>query len=261
MTITQDYQADLDGLTIGKGTDYRVQFNGFAGIGVPTMRISDVGFGVNQPGVNAGRDVLAERPVILPLMVQKTSTTTTRQAWETLKASFDPVTSGESTLQLRLPGTAETVMSLFGRPRGISNDELGPGGLWVSGTGLFTGTDPYWYGAAATISADSSSPIPVANAGTANSRRCTLTVIGSGSGIPVITNSADPDAGTIAFTQATSLTVVLDLFTQRATVSGVARDDLISPASRWFPIIPGTNNLTWATGITSIASSTRGAYP
>lgn len=257
MTITADWQGEIGSLTFGAGTDFRWLADGFAGIGLPEFRVSDLTRGPLVPGVSATFDTLEGRLLTFPLSVSKSTASATQQAWQTLKAAWKP-SSTEQSLDLRMPGMPETVMRCYGRPRGLSGDTILNNGLQISAVASFLATDPHWYGGEVSVSADSSSPIPVVNAGDADTRRCTLTVVASG-GTPVLTNPSDPDTGTITFATTFTGTAVLDLNAQTCTVSGVSREDLIDPSSLWFVIVPGTNSITF-TGVTSVASVTRPAY-
>lgn len=257
MTITADWQGEIGSLTFGNGTDYRWRTEGFTGIGLPEFRTYDLGRGPLVPGVTAAGDTLDGRLMVFSFTVAKSTAALTQQAWQTLKAAWKPSTS-EQTLDLRMPGMPETTMRVYGRSRGLSGDSVLDNGKAITGVASFMCTDPYWYGAEVSVSTDSSSPIPVANAGDANTRRCTLTVVVSAA-TPTITNPSDPDSGTIVFASSFTGTAVLDLNAQTCTVSSVSREDLIDPSSKWFVIAPGTNSIAW-TGATSIASVTRPAY-
>lgn len=253
-SLTADWSGAVNSLTFGSGTDYRWRPDGFSGLATPGYRTTDMARGVQVPGVSASYDVVDGRLLVFPIVIGKSTAAATQQAFQSLKAAFKPSTS-DTTLDLRTPGMPETQMLVYGRPRGIANESWEPHGRTVSCVASFLATDPFFYGAAAAISADSSSPIPIVNAGDANTRRCTLTVVGSG-GTPVITN---PNGGSITFAATLSGTATIDLDAQTCTVSGVSREDLISPSSPWFVIQPGTVNVTF-TGCTSVASSTRPAY-
>lgn len=253
-SLTADWTGAVNGVTFGQGTNYRWRHEGFSGLGVPGFRTNDMARGPQTPGVVSSFDTLEGRLVVFPITIARSTATLTQQAFQTLKAAFKPATS-DTTLDLRTPGMPETQMLAYGRPRGVSGEQWEPHGRTVSCVASFLCTDPYWYGAAVAISADSSSPIPIVNAGDASTRRCALTVVGSG-GTPVITN---PNGGDITFAAALSGTATLDLDAQTCTVSGVSREDLVSPSSPWFVIQAGTVNVTF-TGCTSVASSTRPAY-
>lgn len=253
MTITSDWQAELSGsLLIGTGTDY-VWKGGFAGSGFE-VRSADLSRGVQVPGASTSFDVIEKRLFRIPVQIEKSTQAACQQSLQTLKAGWKP-TSADTYLDVRMPGTPETTMRLYGRPRGVLNEQWDLTGriLWV--VLEFAAVDPFFYGAAAAISADSSSPIPIVNAGDASTRRCTLTVVGSG-GTPVITN---PNVGHITFSGALSGTATIDLDAQTVTVASASREDLVDPSSTWFTIAAGTNNVTF-TGCTSVASSTRPAY-
>lgn len=253
MTITQDWQAELAGsMLVGTGTDY-VWKGGWAGSGFE-VRTSDLSRGVQVPGASTSFDVIEKRIFRIPVQIAKSTDASAQQAFQTLKAGWKPTTA-DTYLDVRMPGTPETTMRLYGRPRNVTNEQYDLTGKIIWATLGFEAVDPFFYGAAAAISADSSSPIPIVNAGDANTRRCTLTVVGSG-GTPVITN---PNGGSITFAATLSGTATIDLDAQTCTVSGVSREDLISPSSPWFVIQPGTVNVTF-TGCTSVASSTRPAY-
>lgn len=270
MTITADNQFEIQcGVTMGAGTSYRVLFDGFQGLGAPAFRVSDMPFGVQRPGYAIGPEQLDSRPFAIPLLVAEGTQTATLTAWMALKASFIPAkdisysltTSGEKTFSFRIPGLPVTTMRAYGRARGIPDEEMGPGGKWITGTGLFLATDPALYDESATaVSADSSSPIPLPNAGNYPTRRCTLTVAGN-DGTPVITNPASLEVGSITFNQvlATGQSYSIDLYTQRVTRGGNDANAEVDPSSRWFELQPGANNVTF-TGCASVAASYRSAW-
>lgn len=269
MAITADNQFDVNGvLTMGAGTNYSVLFDGVKGFGTPSFRSSDLPFGAIRDGVAPGFDTLEARAIALPFMIRgQASASATMQAWTALKAAWQPASNrsgtvtaaGEQYLDARLPGMPVTTMRSYGRCRGIPDDEIGPGQRWITGTGIFLGTDPLLYDASATaVSADSSSPVPLPNAGNQPTRRCTLTVVGSGSA-PVITNPNSLTGGAITFSTALSGTATIDLYAQTVTVSGVDHTSDVDPSSLWFELQPGTNDVTF-TGCTSVAASYRSAW-
>lgn len=253
-SLSTNWTGAVNSLTFGSGTDYRWRADGFSGLALPGFRTNDMPRGVQVAGVVSSFDTFDGRLFVFPITIGKSTASATQQAFQTLKTAFKPSTS-DTTLDLRTPGMAETQLLVYGRPRGVESESWEPHGRTASCVASFLATDPYFYGATAAVSADSSSPIPIVNAGDANTRRCTLTVVGSG-GTPTITN---PNGGSITFASALSGTATLDLDAQTCTVGGVSRDDLIAPSSAWFVIQPGTVNVTFS-GCTSVASSLRPAY-
>lgn len=253
-SLTADWTGAVNGVTFGQGTNYRWRPTGFSGLALPGFRTTDMSRGPQVAGVSSSFDTIDGRLLVFPITIGRATATLTQQNFQTLKAAFKPSTS-DTTLDLRVPGMPETQMLAYGRPRGISDEQWEPHGRTMSCVASFLCTDPFFYGAAAAISADSSSPIPIVNAGDASTRRCTLTVVGSG-GTPVITN---PNVGHITFSGALSGTATIDLDAQTVTVASASREDLVDPSSTWFTIAAGTNNVTF-TGCTSVASSTRPAY-
>ena len=165
-------------------------------------------------------------------------------------------------LDLREPGTPETNMAYFGRPRPLSIDPTLHRFFRKTGTFTFEAFDPFAYGAAAgpTNYLLAGSPHSITNDGDADTRRVTIDINGNG-GTPVITNTSDSN-GDLTFSEvlAGGSTWTVDLYNETVVDgSSVNKIDALSPAAIWFKFRPGANSVTIA-GCASIDVTIRPAW-
>lgn len=248
MTITQTGQAELGSVLMGAGTNYLWR-------DVPRgLSSEDVQGSDHQPvgvdGFTASRDWRPKRTIVVELWLTGDDVNQRVSRLDTLQAAWSP-TSSDTTLTVRLDGWGgDHLGTFYGRPRGVKWDpEMIRFRQRIPVDCTFECTDPNRYGTAVTVSASAS--IVVNNSGNVASPRCTLAVTGNG-GTPIVTNTTDPDVGTVAFRTTTASVVTLNLKTQAVTVSGANRADLVSPACLWFAIAAGNNTIT-ATSCSSVA--------
>lgn len=236
MTITADYQAELRSLTIGAGTAYRI--TRLTGLGTPGRSGARVAR-VDRPGVIIGRQQLEPAVVIFNVTIVSSSISTTGDALYDLAAAFRPDADGdEVALDIRYPGSPETVMRLYGTPEGLSDTwerEVGASKV-LDVVATFTATDPLKYGAQVTSTT---------NGGTAPTDRATITITGTG-GTPSITNTSD-SSGQIVWntTLAAAATRIVNLRDKTVVDgSGVDRRGEVLNTSTWFRFQSGANSLT-----------------
>lgn len=257
MALT-DYQALLNGLTMGRSTNYPGVGGTKGAIGLPRVREHDVEFELRH-GAQAGVDVYGQRIIQIPIQVIADDEDTLATRLNTLQAAWQP-SSTDVELALKFAGTE---LSYFGRPRGLSDDAIGTKGL-IGGhafmVGTFVAADPFAYGAEVTTATDTSSPIVVTNAGNAVSRRCSLIVVGNG-GMPTLTNTDDPHLGDVTFaaTLSGAETCELDLAAQTAFVGGTDIIQRVNIASLWTDLQPGDNTITFS-GCASVTAFHRPAF-
>lgn len=259
MTITSAWQGELAArsFTFGRGTNYP----GIGGIvgayGTPTPDADDLRL-AGRDGMSGGLDRYPKRVLRIPMQVLGDGGAGVDTNLAALKAAWRRSDS-DLALSLRLAGAS--TLTYFGRPRGIDDSRLGK---VEAGTALVVATfdclDPLAYGDLVTVTADSSSPIPLTNSGNATSYRCVLTVAGNG-GTPVLTNPDDPDGDDITFTAALAggSSYVIDLADMSVTKASVHREQDVASSSQWFGLAPGANNITF-TGCASVAAEFRPAW-
>lgn len=140
MTITLPYQAELNGLTIGKGTLYRYETMP-EGFGIPPIRTSDFPFPSND-GEIPGNDYLSARTLVFNLILLGTSAVSTETLAQALAAAWRPKQTIQ-TLNLEMTGQQYV---LYGRPRGCSivYDRSLLSAV-AKARCVFKATDPYFY--------------------------------------------------------------------------------------------------------------------
>jgi len=259
VTITADFQADLGGVTVGAGTLYAFEAAVPVGLGLAEVRAQDAWRG-DRDGDVATDDVYDARTITLDLAVTAMTAAGAGAAIAALKAAWAARTV-ETTLDVRIPGTPETVLRYYGRPRGLAVDlELLLFGL-ARAQATFRALDPFAYGAAVTGSALTPGTATVTNAGDAPTDRVTIALVGNG-GTPTVTNTTD-SSGSIAWTAplANAATRTIDL-RARTVVDGSSADKYpeVAPGSRWFRLLPGANTIVVA-GCTSATFTYRPAWP
>lgn len=255
MTSLNQYQAALNGVTIGRDTYYPGVGGTRGAVGSPPINQHDLRLEMRHGGA-AGIDRYGTRTIKVPVQIAATSEAHFDTLLGSLKDAWSPSDTDQE-LELRLGGTQ---LSYFGRPRGVDDSQLG-GKALINSTGLvvceFAATDPFGYGATVTVPADTSTPVTLPNAGNAPTSRVTLTIVGSG-GTPALVNTSD-NAGDLTFTHTVSSTLTVDLRAMTVRDGSTSRESWLSIGSLWFELQPGDNTVTF-TGCTSVAASIRPAY-
>lgn len=255
--ISADWQARIveRDFVLGAGTNYP-GVGAISGLGLLPPSLNDVTrFG---DGDAFGRDRLPVRILSLPVKVLGDTSADVWTNYRALAVAWRRAAT-ELALDLRIPGSAETVMRYFGRPMELPADLHGLKG--VQETVADFRAEPYAYGAQVVSAVDTASPLVIAAGDLgddgADSDRAVLTLVGSG-GTPVLTNTTT--GGVITFASALSGTAVVDLHAQTMAVDGAPADGAITADSSWFTLAGGqANTLTW-TGATSLAVTHRPAY-
>ncbi|MGE0138663.1 MAG: hypothetical protein AB7R77_12650 [Ilumatobacteraceae bacterium] len=112
MTITATFQAELDGVVIGRDTDYELAAAP-QGFGLPEFRVSDHPLPFRD-GEMAADDLLAARKLVFDVWVLGTTDADAEANLAALRAAWRP-RSTDVELRVRL---ADTEYAVFGRPRG-----------------------------------------------------------------------------------------------------------------------------------------------
>jgi len=136
MSPLEAWQAELNGLTVGAGTDY--QFDGpITGLGVPAPRTSDLDLPTG--GTLAGRDLPTRRTIGLPVSILGADADDAMDLVAALTAAWAP-TSTDTYLDVCLPGTG--TVRYTGRPRGVDLDLTDLKGGAPSARLVFDALDP-----------------------------------------------------------------------------------------------------------------------
>lgn len=118
MTITADWQTELQGFLSGPGLDTRLGPNRIDGLGVPPMKTRDTEL-QGQHGSYPSPDFLGPRILIVDYLVNEATTGEGLTTFETMAAAWAPVTNGATLVEFhfRLPGWGHRYVR--GRPRGL----------------------------------------------------------------------------------------------------------------------------------------------
>ena len=247
MAITVDWQGNLRNITFGASTNYPIYTDGIGGLGMPRVRTSIVDRGYSH-GQIGGRERANARRITVPFTLTAATAATAQGYVDDLKAAFAPSDS-DIELQLRLPGTPETVMYYFGRPRRspVVNALLKVGVVEFLGT--FDALDPLAYGAEAT-DLNNTGSFTVTNDGTVASDRCTITVTSNGSGAMTLQNTDAPGDPTITWSSTLSNGTVRVIDLRRHSISTTTGDDktdeLSNTSTRFWSLESGDNALVAA---------------
>lgn len=249
MSLDYDYQIHLveNDLLLGNSTRFTVGKDIKGIFGVPQIRVKDLEFSV-MDGSAGGIDTYSPRVITIPVTVWFSSPAQARENMQEIIDKWQVLRAGVTALDIRIPGTPETTMRFYGRPRDIAEAEVFIAAGYYKLELTFDALDPLAYGAATTVANSASSPITITNNGNFNSRRCVLRAHGNGS-IPLITNTSDPDGGFITFTEALPLGQYYDIDLYNMTVthsSGGNRDQEVTIASIWMEILKGSNSITFS---------------
>lgn len=259
--ITGDWQARLveRDFLIGRGTVYP-GLGGITGTGVLKPRYDDQARGMGN-GDAFGVDTLPARILHMPIEVLGDSDSEVWAAYRALAVAWRHSRLTELALDVRIPGSAETVLRFFGRPLELPGDPHGLKGHLA--TFAEFRADPYAYGALVESAVDSASPLTLDDSTMGDdgcdTDRCVITINGNG-GTPVITNTTT--GGSITFTAvlAGAQSYEIDLHAQTVTKAGIDRITDVDAGSLWFMLAGGVDNVLTFTGCASIQADYRPAY-
>lgn len=257
MAIDQDWQGNLRALTFGAFSDWQIDAPGISGLGIPAPRTRDAERGASA-GDAGGDDVLPKRVLYVPLVGVFADPGEAWTRFETeLKLAWAESIVDEA-LDLRLPGMPATGRRFYGRPRGLDDDLSDLKSSTVRALCTFDALDPFGYGDEELVTG--SGTFSVVNAGTADTDRVVLTIIGNG-GSPKVVN-ADDDGGDVTFGEPLGAGAVriVDLRTHTITDgAGVDAYEDLAPGALWTVLHPGANALT-LTGAASVDVTFRPAF-
>lgn len=265
MTISADWQVEIanggNTLLMGSGTDYPISM--MDGMGIHAVRTRDQ-MQVMKHGDVPGADHLQSRIFTITLDVWTGNPTTAGQdVYQTLMPAWRPIRSAttEATLDLRIPGLAETTLRGYVRPRGAHVVLQAPDGF----LGVYKGIqciaaflDPVFYGAAVNTTVTSTQS--VTNAGAEETDRCTIVLTGNG-GTPTLTNNSYFGKA-IRWSTAVGNTVVRNIDLRGQVVTDISGNDVtyeLAASTRFFPLATGANSITLASA-TSAVFTHRPAY-
>lgn len=120
--ISADYQAELNGLLMGTGTEIQFGEGAIGGLGVPQVKTSDSPYD-GQDGSAGAPDFLDVRVVTLPLLVVPASRDPGDAGllWTGIELAWAPARDGVNVeLHFQLPGWGH--LFLIGRARGATLD-------------------------------------------------------------------------------------------------------------------------------------------
>lgn len=265
MTITADWQVELPdrSLLIGSGTSYRLRVTGgFGGLfDIPAAEVTDLARS-GSDGTSPSRLRSTSRMLSFRVLIDGTAAATSTSL-HTLVTKWRPVTDAtETPLDVRVPGSPETVMRFFGQPRDLTTDTRRFNTGTVESSAEFLALDPFAYGAEVADDGNTGTfTIAAANLGDlgADTDRVTLTINGN-DGTPTLTNTTT--GGTLVFDTAlaTGSAYVVNLHTRAVTLSGVASPGVVSATSTWFRLKGGVENSLTLTGAADVDIDYRPAF-
>lgn len=271
MTITQDYQVELpdENLLLGCNTDYDIRRDDSKDIegitGTPPVKLYDIE-SVGLDGSAPGMDAYQVRQITIPVRVFDMDPAQARSKLQTLLDAWQLVRRGTTPLDIRVPGTPETVMRYWGRPREVAENRIFRKGGLIEVNLTFDAVDPRAYGAEvdSDVTLIDDSPLTVINTGSTTSSRATLIVEGNG-GMPHITNTSDPDQGDIVFkhTLLFGESLTINLFDQTVihSVLNLPWDRNVWISSLWFGLLPGNNEIEFTNCASLQVADARPAWP
>lgn len=259
MPIITDFEFELRSFIFGGDSDTYPVYSMDGLFGSPDFKTQDTDNQM-QHGVTAGKDVYGPKRVSWLVDVLGVNETAKHAAMRTMVATFRPA-DGIEVLSVRVLSTPETIMYVYGRPRGAPVSTFGVTQRLgkVRMNPRFLITDPFFYGAGVTGAATTGQT--VTNAGDATTKRSTIKVVGNGS-TPTLVNTTD-SSGTITWNTTLGNTVqrIVNLFDKSVTDgagNGDYRSEILN-SSTWFSWQVGANTLT-VTGCTSAQVSHQPAY-
>jgi phage-related protein len=269
----------------GAGSPFQIiDVDGLAGL--PDLRTQDDNRGYND-GMFSGRDFYAGRTIVITTHIFAGNGLSAQQNLALFQAALNTQQQGTTSLNFQLAvSDTQKVISARVRSRKVTIDPEYTFGYIRTQTTLFC-PDPRYYDATLT----SLSLTPAVAGGRTYNRTYNLTypaysntasgsVVNSGWSStyptitivgpivsPVITNFTTGESLTVAVTMASTDTLVLDLLNKTVTLNGSTARNLLTTASRWFGISPGTtligftgNNGTYTAGVTTATIAYRSAY-
>lgn len=255
MTLA-DYQSSFNGVTLGPGTPYRLKSRvGFRGL--PTLVNKDLPKAVRD-GSYAGFDVNVER--ILQMTVVVTSLANTAADFETnlaaLEAATTPIFDPANLLPFLDKLPSRTQRRYLCRPR-QHDDPLEPNykQRFSVVTLGFQCPDPTIYDDTLNTTTSSGGALSIVNAGNWKSRPV-ITVVPAASPVTIV-NAADGGQIVLATSTVGAIPnpVTVDCYAETVTdpTANIGRDDLVTSATSWLTLLPGTNNLTITGGSMTVA--------
>ena len=274
MSLTQDYQLQLNGLTMGSGTSYLIAAaDGLRGV-APT-RVSDTQI-IGRSGVVAGIDLLDARTVELEVLVMGTSASDLEAKLTALVTAAKPGVTHSLTyraggnvtrytsVRVRQISAPFEVADQAGRMARVSLQLLAPDPRWFDaqqslttqvtaslGGRTYPRTYPLIYTAGA--------PLTVVNSGNSDAD-WTATLAGplfSPAVLLVETGQMLEYTGTIS----AGSSVVLSPQTRTVTLNGVSAFQNLGVTSEWFQLSAGTSTIRLlGTGTGTLTISWRSAW-
>lgn len=261
MTVNEEWRGAIAGLEFGDGTDYPYDEDGPSGLGLPPVVSSDSDRG-DRDGSTAGADRYGRRVLTFPLVILGTSSSDALEKLATLKGAWPRQDSyDEVELELRYPGFpgSTSTLSYFGRPRGLVADtRLLRKGATIRTLCTFEALDPLGYEPEEESNGHTAGAFTVDNDGDETTDRVVLEITGNG-GTPRVVNTSDADGDVWLDTLAGAAIRTIDLRAHTVSAGGTPAYADLNPASTWFRLRPGTNNLTLA-GAASVDFTLRPAH-
>lgn len=249
MAITQDYQFEIGGLTMGIGTDYNV--TRLDGLGY-SVRARDVEKG-DLDGAIAAMDSLQPRTVSLRLALTDTTAANAMGLVDDIKAAWRP-RRDETQFKFRIPGTGSADRILFGRPRDIDVEVA----LLPKKTVLvnleFEALDPVIYANEVSVTAQTGGAYNFTN-GTYWTWRWRTKLNCPGTGTEFIVSTDSTYWGALRFP--TPFNGLRYLVGKDRIVSSVdytsndKQDELDAANAWWFPLAPGSGQFIFTGNITN----------
>lgn len=138
--LTANYQAELQGLLIGVGTQFEIIPPGISGLGVPPPKTADVPLD-EAPGSYGSPDQPDKRVITIPFAIKGADDGDAMDLFDDAIAAWTP-TAADVELHLQLPGSSWGHVVYEGRPRGLVEvaEHLHTGTIYCFGT--FEALDP-----------------------------------------------------------------------------------------------------------------------
>jgi hypothetical protein len=268
VAITADWQIELPGrsLLMGAGTSYKIRSAaGLSGVlDTPTLRTDDLPrTGVN--GTTLGRVYADFRVLSWRLGVDDAQASTVgANVKALLEAWRAPSDASEVALDVRVPGTPETVLRYYGQPRSVqaTTSAWGHGLALVEVDCEFFASDPFAYGAEVTVTSGAgATTLSSASLGDlgADTVRATITLSGTG-GTPIVSSSTS--GGVIVFSSGLGATQVaeINLRTGEVTVNSTSTPAILATSTSWITLLGGQANTLHMSGAGSVTYRYRPAY-
>lgn len=138
-TPSEDYQASLNDLLLGAGTDYHFGQQGISGLGGPPSKTATFDLD-GQDGKQAGPEFMDERQILLHIEIVKATDTDGWNALKALKEAWFPSVD-DLDLFIQLPGWGPIYYT--GRPRSVEADVTNAYRGHITVICEFMATDPH----------------------------------------------------------------------------------------------------------------------